>query len=356
MKKFLLAPAVAVVAGSMTLAGNVAFAATEPAPEAPKKAATAAASEDITVDVKDSYTSEEMQEGITLTVKGLKDDAREAKINLNAGDQTHTGGDVVGGGVAEIRVEVPSYELVLPEYSITLFVDGDKVDFKGKKTIKVEDPSPNYKLDEIDVTDKDLTSKDTAPFLSGYGLEPNTKYYVDVRDPYVSSVHRVYFTTDKTGKFSVSIVIPADKAAKLIGEDENYLDSYLKVMDSDGGEYGESVRFRVTKAKAEKPKPEKPKPEEEAPKPEKPKPEEEAPKPEKPKPEEEAPKPEKPKPEEEAPKPNNPNPGEGDKPKEEAAKYGLKVSPKELTPADFVNKKKGCLLYTSDAADDIALV
>ena len=36
MKKFLLAPAVAVVAGSMTLAGNVAFAATAPAPEAPK--------------------------------------------------------------------------------------------------------------------------------------------------------------------------------------------------------------------------------------------------------------------------------------------------------------------------------
>ena len=36
MKKLLLAPAVAVVAGSMTLAGNVAFAATAPSPEAPK--------------------------------------------------------------------------------------------------------------------------------------------------------------------------------------------------------------------------------------------------------------------------------------------------------------------------------
>ncbi len=47
------------------------------------------------------------------------------------------------------------------------------------------------------------------------------------------------------------------------------------------------------------------------------------------------------------PKPNNPNPGEGDKPKEEAAKYGLKVSPKELTPGDFVNKKKGVKLVTT---------
>ena len=47
------------------------------------------------------------------------------------------------------------------------------------------------------------------------------------------------------------------------------------------------------------------------------------------------------------PQPNNPNPGEGDKPKEEAAKYALKVSPKELTPGDFVNKKKGVQLVTT---------
>ena len=47
------------------------------------------------------------------------------------------------------------------------------------------------------------------------------------------------------------------------------------------------------------------------------------------------------------PQPNNPNPGEGDKPKEEAAKYALKVSPKELTPADFVNKKKGVQLLAT---------
>ena len=47
------------------------------------------------------------------------------------------------------------------------------------------------------------------------------------------------------------------------------------------------------------------------------------------------------------PQPNNPNPGEGDKPEKEAAKYALKVSPKELTPADFVNKKKGVKLVTN---------
>ena len=47
------------------------------------------------------------------------------------------------------------------------------------------------------------------------------------------------------------------------------------------------------------------------------------------------------------PQPNNPNPGEGDKPKEEAAKYALKVSPKELKPADFVNKDKGVQLVVT---------
>ena len=370
MKKFLLAPAVAVVAGSMTLAGNVAFAATAPAPEAPKKTASAAASEDITVDVKDSYTREELDEEITVTVKGLKPE-QEAKIVLSAkGENVDEDREVADeNGVAKVRVGV--YGHIEPEYSITLFVDGDKVDFAGKKTIKVEDPSPNYKLDKINVTDKDLTSKDTAPVLSGYGLEPNAKYYIQVSDPLDSHVERIYFTSDEAGKFSIQIVLPADKAAELIGNKEYALESSLWVMDSDQDYVGDAVRFHVTKAKKEAPKPEKPKPEEEAPKPEKPKPEEEAPKPEKPKPEEEAPKPEKPKPEEEAPKPekpkpeeeapkpekpkpeeeapnpNNPNPGEGGKPEKEAAKYGLKVSPKEVTPGDFVKKDKGVTLVVT---------
>ena len=47
------------------------------------------------------------------------------------------------------------------------------------------------------------------------------------------------------------------------------------------------------------------------------------------------------------PKPNDPNPGEGDKPKEEAAKYALKVSPKEVTPGDFVKKEKGVKLVVT---------
>ncbi|PMD04560.1 hypothetical protein [Brevibacterium paucivorans] len=47
------------------------------------------------------------------------------------------------------------------------------------------------------------------------------------------------------------------------------------------------------------------------------------------------------------PQPNNPKPGEGDKPKEEAAKYALKVSPKEVTPGDFVKKDKGVKLVVT---------
>ncbi|MDK8346828.1 MAG: hypothetical protein QP780_08285 [Brevibacterium sp. UMB1308B] len=46
----------------------------------------------------------------------------------------------------------------------------------------------------------------------------------------------------------------------------------------------------------------------------------------------------------EAPRVDPENPGEGDQPGEEAAEYGLKVSPKELKPADFVNKDKGVQL------------
>ena len=356
MKKFLLAPAVAVVAGSMTFAGNVAFAATEPAPEAPKKAATAAASEDITVDVKDSYTREELNQEITLTVKGLKPE-QEAKIVLSANgekvDEDTESADE--SGVAKIRVGVPDHYDAEPEYLITLFVDGDKVDFEGKKTVKVENPSPKFKLDTLNATDKELSSKDTAPFLSGYGLEPNTKHYIEVEDPFGNYVETIYFTSDEAGKFSVQIVLTADKATKLISEHPDLArDSILRVGSGDDGWIGDRVLLHVTKAKKEAPQPEKPKPEEEAPKPEKPKPEEEAPKPEKPKPEEEAPKPEKPKPEEEAPKPEKPKPeeeapkpGEGDKSEEEAAKYALKVSPKEVTPGDFVKKDKGVKLVVT---------
>ena len=47
------------------------------------------------------------------------------------------------------------------------------------------------------------------------------------------------------------------------------------------------------------------------------------------------------------PQPNNPEPGEGGKPEQEAAKYGLKVSPKEVTPGDFVKKDKGVKLVVT---------
>ena len=47
------------------------------------------------------------------------------------------------------------------------------------------------------------------------------------------------------------------------------------------------------------------------------------------------------------PKPEAPKPGEGDKPKEEAAKYALKVSPKEITPADFEENSKGVQLVVT---------
>ena len=86
MKKFLLAPAVAVVAGSMTLAGNVAFAATAPAPEAPKaeqdapKSAEGNKSQEKTAKYALKVSPKEVtpgdfvkkDKGVTLVVTGLK--------------------------------------------------------------------------------------------------------------------------------------------------------------------------------------------------------------------------------------------------------------------------------------------
>ena len=170
MKKFLLAPAVAVVAGSMTLTGNVAFATTAPAPEAPKKTASAAASEDITVDFKDSYTREELDEEITVTVKGLEPE-QKAKIVLSAkGENVDEDWEVADeNGVAKVRVVVPDYDRAEPEYSITLFVDGDKVDFKGRRPSRLKTPALNTNLTKLTSQTKTSPPKTPPQFLTDTG-------------------------------------------------------------------------------------------------------------------------------------------------------------------------------------------
>ena len=244
MKKFLLAPAVAVVAGSMTLAGNVAFAATAPAPEAPKA-----------------------EQDAPKSAEGNKSQEKTAKYAL--------------------------------------------------------------KVSPKEVTPGDFVKKDKGVQLTVTGLKPNEKFRYSVSKKDGGKVEGLFkeVQANKDGVWSYT-VYGQESSNGLSG----FLGSYNVTVKSEEGVLTDTFKVTNTPGKNDDPKPEKPKPEEEAPKPEKPKPE--------------APKPEKPKPEE-APNPNNPNPGEGGKPEKEAAKYGLKVSPKEVTPGDFVKKDKGVKLVVT---------
>ena len=247
MKKFLLAPAVAVVAGSMTLAGNVAFAATAPAPEAPKA-----------------------EQDAPKSAEGNKSQEKTAKYAL--------------------------------------------------------------KVSPKEVTPGDFVKKDKGVKLVVTGLKPNEKFTYSVSKQAGNGKVETLFNDVQANKDGVwAYTVYGQKGdADLQG----FVGTYKVTVKSEAGALTDTFKVTNTSGKKDDPKPEKPKPE--APKPEKPKPE--APKPEKPKPE--APKPE-------APKPEAPKPGEGDKPTEEAAKYALKVSPKEVTPGDFVKKDKGVKLVVT---------
>ena len=231
MKKFLLAPAVAVVAGSMTLAGNVAFAATAPAPEAPKA-----------------------EQDAPKSAEGNKSQEKTAKYAL--------------------------------------------------------------KVSPKEVTPGDFVKKDKGVKLVVTGLKPNEKFNYSVSKKDGGKVKTLFkeVQANKDGVWSFT-VYGQEGSNGLSG----FLGTYKVTVKSEEGVLTDSFKVTNTPGKKDEAKPEKPKPE--------------------------APKPEAPKPE--APKPNNPKPGEGDKPKEEAAKYGLKVSPKEVTPGDFVKKDKGVTLVVT---------
>ena len=221
MKKFLLAPAVAVVAGSMTLAGNVAFAATAPVPEAPKA-----------------------EQDAPKSAEGNKSQEKTAKYAL--------------------------------------------------------------KVSPKEVTPGDFVKKDKGVKLVVTGLKPNEKFTYSVSKQAGNGKVETLFNDVQANKDGVwAYTVYGQKGdADLQG----FVGTYKVTVKSEAGALTDTFKVTNTSGKKDDPKPEKPKPE--------------------------APKPE-------APKPEAPKPGEGDKPEKEAAKYGLKVSPKEVTPGDFVKKDKG---------------
>ena len=227
MKKFLLAPAVAVVAGSMTLAGNVAFAATAPAPEAPKA-----------------------EQDTPKSAEGNKSQEKTAKYAL--------------------------------------------------------------KVSPKEVTPGDFVKKDKGVKLVVTGLKPNEKFTYSVSKQAGNGKVETLFNDVQANKDGVwAYTVYGQKGdADLQG----FAGTYKVTVKSEAGALTDTFKVTNTSGKKDDPKPEKPKPE--------------------------APKPE-------APKPEAPKPGEGDKPKEEAAKYALKVSPKEVTPGDFVKKDKGVKLVVT---------
>ena len=455
MKKLLLAPAVAVVAGSIAFAGSTAYAA--PVTGEPKDSAEQSTNSDITVEGKDTFTVAELDKGVSYKIKGLKPGQKVTtylRTSVSANAQGDATADKNGNATVNLKptcVDGVSAEecWAYPDLTLMVLVDGKAVDHKGVKEVKVSDAAISAKLNKDKVTVEELANKKTAPVYSGTGLEPNKKYRADLypkndKDA-PSSLAEITFKTDDKGNFSVPLATSAEVAKKAVGEvavsvysvehgmrvlpvanftvteapkedapgdpdDEvakyglkvspkevtpgdfvkkdkgvqltvtglkpnekfrysvskkdggkveglfkevqankdgvwsytvygqessnglsGFLGSYNVTVKSEEGVLTDTFKVTNTPGKNDDPKPEKPKPE--------------APKPEKPKPE--APKPEKPKPEEEAPNPNNPNPGEGGKPEKEAAKYGLKVSPKEVTPGDFVKKDKGVKLVVT---------
>ena len=323
MKKLLLAPAVAVVAGSIAFAGSAAYAAPSPAPatgeatdSGTQKATDPAEEEtasDITVEGKDTFTVAELDKGVSYKVTGLKPGQKLTMYlgtTVSANAEGKATADKNGNATVNLKptcVDGISAEecWAYPELSLMLLVEGKAVnDHKGVQKVTVSDASISGKLDKDKVTVEELANKKTAPVYSGTGLEPNKKYRADLypkndKDG-IDPLAEITFKADDKGNFSVPLATSAEVAKKAVGE------VAVSVYSVEHGMRAlPVVHFTVTEA-----------------------------------PEEEEPAPEKPKPE-------DPNPGEDDQPDEEAAEYGLKVSPKEVTPADFVNKKKGVQLVTT---------
>ena len=176
---------------------------------------------------------------------------------------------------------------------------------------KPEQEAAKYglKVSPKEVTPDDFVKKDKGVQLTVTGLKPNEKFRYSVSKKDGGKVEGLFkeVQANKDGVWSYT-VYGQESSNGLSG----FLGSYNVTVKSEEGVLTDS--FKVTNTPGKK---------------------------------DNAPKPEKPKPEEEAPKPNNPKPGEGGKPEQEAAKYGLKVSPKEVTPGDFVKKDKGVTLVVT---------
>ena len=307
MKKLLLAPAVAVVAGSIAFAGSAAYAAPSPAPatgeatdSGTQKATDPAEEEtasDITVEGKDTFTVAELDKGVSYKVTGLKPGQKLTMYlgtTVSANAEGKATADKNGNATVNLKptcVDGISAEECwdYPDLTLMVLVDGKAVDHKGVKEVKVSDAAISAKLNKDKVTVEELANKKTAPVYSGTGLEPNKKYSADLypkndKDA-PSSLAEITFKTDDKGNFSVPLATSAEVAKKAVGEV-----SVLVYSVEHGMRVLPVANFTVTEA-----------------------------------------------PKEDAP---------GD-PDDEAAKYGLKVSPKELTPGDFVNKKKGVQLVTT---------
>ncbi|MDK8346829.1 hypothetical protein QP868_08735 [Brevibacterium sp. UMB1308A] len=313
MKKLLLAPAVAVVAGSIAFAGSAAYATPTPAPptgepntsetqkpsasgtQEPSASPTEKAASDITVEGKDTLTVAELDKGVSYKVTGLKPGQKLTVYlgtALSANAEGKATADENGNATVSIKSMCgddvsPKECWNYPELSLMLLVDGKFVkDHKGVQKIKVSDASISGKLDKDKVTVEELANKKAAPVYSGTGLEPNKEYTAKLfpsedKDG-IDPLAEITFKADDKGNFSVPLATSAEVAKKAVGEI-----AVLVYGVEDGMRTLPVVNFTVTEA-----------PKEEA-------------------------------------------------PGEEAAEYGLKVSPKEVTPADFVNKDKGVQLVVT---------
>ena len=295
MKKLLLAPAVAVAAGSLVFVGSAAYAA--PATDAPTDSAKQSANSDITVEGKDTFTVADLDKGVSFKIKGLKPGQKVTTYlgtTVSANAQGDATADENGNATVNIKSQcadgvTPEECWSEPELFLRVLVEGKAVDHKGVKKITVSDAAKSAKLDKESVTVEELANKDTAPVYSGTGLEPNKEYKANLfpsdDDNANEPLAEITFKADDKGNFSAPLATSAEVAKKAVGE------VAIVVYDVEHGMRALPVaNFTVT----------------------------------------------------EAPKEDTP-----DDLDDEAAEYALKVSPKEVTPGDFAKKDKGVNLVVT---------
>ena len=308
MKKLVLAPAVAVVAGALAFAGTPAFAA--PTTECSNNTLNAKQGAQCTITLDADKVSASTKAVITVSnlPAGAKIKSVEALNNADSSIKLYTRVDQlaktptfevygVDGLTGGDNVKNPNGDYTV---NITL-EDGTKVNagvirYIDKDNAVAGDPELSAQFDKYHVS-----SFRAVGMLASYkNLEGNEDFTWVLKHKESGKTSTGTFHSNRFSKDGGTFYAKVEGADKM--SDSELMGAYtLTVKDKSGKTLDTSLSFSVVTDREDVG----------------------------------------------TPQPNNPEPGEGGKPEQEAAKYGLKVSPKEVTPGDFVKKDKGVKLVVT---------